>query len=304
MSGSVGRYGTAGTTGSSWWFPPVALGHVAVLRLLAYGFVLLDVLVTTAWVSDHGDVPAVLHRPVLLARLAHLPTPTRTGVDLLRIALLAAACVALAAVLARATRLVRASGVAVFVLYGWWMLVAMSYGKVDHDRLGYLVLLGVLPTVGAAALGEQRRSVHAGWPVRMTQTAVVATYFLAGVEQAALRRVGLGHRGDADAGRHPPGDRSGAVDARDTPRSCAPSNGAYCCWSWLLRSCWSCAETAPAISSWRCRGVPRLHLHGDLDHLPPHLVALTAFLPLERLGRHRKAAAEGSTTVPAALNDE
>ena len=55
----------------------------------------------------------------------------------------------------------------------------MSYGKVDHDRFAFLVLLGVLPTVGAATLGEQRRSLQAGWAVRMTQVAVVATYFLA-----------------------------------------------------------------------------------------------------------------------------
>ena len=299
MSGSAGRYGTAGTTGSSWWFPPIALGRVAVLRLLAYGFVPLDVLVTNAWVSDHGDVPAVLYRPVLLARLAHLPTPTRTGIDLLRIALLAAACVALAAVLARATRLVRASGVAVFVLYGWWMLVAMSYGKVDHDRVGYLVLLGVLPTVGAAALGDQRRSVRAGWAVRMTQIAVVATYFL-----AAWSKVRFGGWDWATGAT-----LTRAVIRRGTDLAqwtlAHPSFLRAFQWGLLL------LELAAPILLLVRRDRTRYLLVAVLVAFHvftymaisiiflPHLVALTAFLPLERLGRHRELAAEGSTTVPA-----
>ena len=171
--------GRARTGRGGWWFPPTALGRVAALRLLAYAFIPVDVLLTTAWVGQHGDVPGVLYRPVMAARLLHLPTPTRNGVDLLKLVLLVAAATAAVAVLTRATTLVRLAGAAVFGLYGWWMLVAMSYGKVDHDRFAFLVLLGVLPTVGAARLGERRRSLQAGWTVRMTEVAVVATYFFA-----------------------------------------------------------------------------------------------------------------------------
>ena len=234
--------GRARTGHGGWWFPPTALGRVAALRLLAYAFIPVDVLVTTAWVGQHGDVPGVLYRPVMAARLLHLPTPTRDGVDLLKLALLVAAATAAVAVLTRATTLVRLAGAAVFGLYGWWMLVAMSYGKVDHDRFAFLVLLGVLPTVGAARLGERRRSLEAGWAVRMTEVAVVATYFFA-VEQAPLRRLELGDGCHAHPGRPAPRDRPGAVDARSPGRPArvpvgpAPARA-------RRRSCSSCAGTA------------------------------------------------------------
>jgi hypothetical protein len=65
-------------------------------------------------------------------------------------------------------------------MYLWWMLIAMSYGKVDHDRFGFLLLLFVLPTVGAARFGDRTPSPAAGWAIRMTQVGAVATYFLAG----------------------------------------------------------------------------------------------------------------------------
>jgi hypothetical protein len=179
VTGATRPGGATPLVSPAWWFSPVALGRVAALRLVAYLFVPVDVLVTTTWVYQHGRVPPALFRPVLVARLVHLPTPTPAGVAALRVALIAAALVAAWAVLAASTRAVRAAGLAVFALYGSWMLVAMSYGKVDHDRFGYLVLLAVLPTVGAARLGERRASADAGWAVRMTQVAVVATYFLA-----------------------------------------------------------------------------------------------------------------------------
>jgi hypothetical protein len=59
------------------------------------------------------------------------------------------------------------------------MVVAMSYGKVDHDRFAYLVALAVLPTVGRARHGDTEPLDAAGWAVRCIQVAVVLTYFLA-----------------------------------------------------------------------------------------------------------------------------
>jgi len=58
------------------------------------------------------------------------------------------------------------------------MVIAMSYGKVDHDRYAYLVLLALLPTIGAARHGERETSEAVGFAVRSTQLAVVLTYFL------------------------------------------------------------------------------------------------------------------------------
>jgi hypothetical protein len=258
----------------------MARGRIAALRLLAYGFIPLDVLVTTGWVGRHGDVGASLYRPLVIARLLHLPIPTPTVVTFVRLALLLATAVALAAAFTRSDRAVRASGVAVGALYLWWMLIAMSYGKVDHDRFGFLLLLAVLPTVGAARLGDRTPSPAAGWAVRVTQVGVVATYFL-----AAWAKV-----------------RIGGWDW---------VNGATLAWAVVRRGTWFSHWMLQA--PWFLRTVQWLMLTGELVspllftvgrrtqiavvvglyvfHLVtfaaisiiflPHLVALASFLPLE-----------------------
>ncbi len=258
---------------------------MAALRLLAYAFVPVDVLVTTTWVGHHGDVPGVLYRPVMVARLLHLPTPTRTGVDLLKLALLVATVTGLVGVLTRATTLVRTAGVAVFALYGWWMLVAMSYGKVDHDRFAFLVLLGVLPTVGAATLGEQRRSLQAGWAVRMTQVAVVATYFLAA--WGKLRFGGWNWATGATLTR--------AVLRRGTDLAqwSLDHPGVLRTFQWLLLLLELAAPLLLVVRRERTRAVivGALIAFHVITYLAisiiflPHVVALTAFLSLERVGR-------------------
>ncbi len=164
---------------AGWWFPPTALGRVAALRVLAYGFVLLDVWLLAGWTFQHQDVAGPLYRPLGLARALHLPEPTAALVAGLRALLIGSALIALVATLTGATRVVRAAGAVTALTYLWWITVAMSYGKVDHDRFAYVVLLAALPTVGAARLGDRVTSAAAGWAMRMTQVAVIATYFLA-----------------------------------------------------------------------------------------------------------------------------
>lgn len=268
---------------TSWWFRPVGAGRIAVLRVIAYAFVPVDVLVTTAWVAHHGDVPGVLYRPVQLARLLHLPTPTPLVVDVLRTVLLAAAVAGLLAAITGATRLVRVAGVVVAAAYLWWMLVAMSYGKVDHDRFAYLVLLAVLPTVGAARLGDRMPSPAAGWAVRMAQVAAVATYFLAA--WAKVRFGGWGWVNGATLSR--------AVIRRGTTFS-----------DWMLQAPWLLRLVqwglvigellSPVLLFVRERWQVRLVLGLVVFHVVtfaalriiflPHLVALAAFLPWERFG--------------------
>ena len=173
---------SAGGRASSWWFAPAPLARVAWFRRLVYPFVFVDVLLTTSWVRAHGHVPSALHRPLALGRLLDLPPPGPVLVPALLAGLLAAAAVA------STGRLPRAAGATVFVLYLWWMLVAFSYGKVDHDRFAYLVALAVLPTVGRASTGDRRLAESAGWALRCVQLAVVATYLLSAA--AKLRYVG------------------------------------------------------------------------------------------------------------------
>ncbi len=169
---------------SRWWFPPVAVGRVAALRLVVYGFIPLDVLWWDRWVRERVAVPGDWYRPLAVGRLLHLPVPTAGLVQALELGLLLGAALALTG---RAPQLF---GAAVFVLYGEWMVVAMSYGKVDHDRFALLVALAVLPTVGRGRLGDPRPDEAAGWAVRCVQVAVVATYFLASM--AKIRFGGWG----------------------------------------------------------------------------------------------------------------
>jgi hypothetical protein len=158
---------------SDFFFRPVPLARVAVFRVIAYLFIPIDVFLTTAWVRAHADVPTEWYQPLFIARLLHLPTPTQTLVVVVQWALVLAA---LAAASGRAPRLL---GSAVFLLYAEWMVIAMSYGKVDHDRIAYLVALAVLPTIGRARFRDRRLSEAAGWAMAAVFVAVMLTYFLA-----------------------------------------------------------------------------------------------------------------------------
>lgn len=166
-----------------WLTEPVPLGRLAAFRTLVYLFVIADLLHFSSWVRSHADVPGELYRPLLVGRLLPLPTPGPELVYGVFGALLVTAAVAATG------RLPRLAGGAVALLYLQWMVIAMSYGKVDHDRFALLVALAVLPTVGRARHGDPTRSEAAGWALRATQLAVIATYFLA--SWAKLRYGGL-----------------------------------------------------------------------------------------------------------------
>lgn len=157
----------------AWLTEPVPRGRIAAFRTLVYLFVAADLVVFTPWVRHHASTPGDLYRPLLVGRLLHLPTPTPLLVHGIFWLLLA---VSLAASTGRAPRVL---GWTVFALYFEWMVIAMSYGKVDHDRAGLLVALAALPTVGRARHGDPTRSEAGGWALRVTQIAVVCTYFLA-----------------------------------------------------------------------------------------------------------------------------
>ncbi|MBV9592346.1 MAG: MFS transporter permease [Actinobacteria bacterium] len=164
--------GTAARSVSSWWFPPTPISRIAIFRVLVYLYIPIDMFITGSWVRSHARLGPTLYQPLLIARLFHLPAPTTAYVTVLQFVVAAAAIVALSG---RAPRMV---GWLVPFLYLAWMLVAMSYGKVDHDRFAFLVALFVLPTVGAAGARDTCSSLRAGWALRCVQVSVVATYFL------------------------------------------------------------------------------------------------------------------------------
>ena len=163
----------SGASHRSWLFEPVPLARIHWLRILVYGFIPIDILLNQSWIRGHTRTGRDLYHPLLISRMLHLPTPTYTSATVLAIAL------TICAVLAATGWRPRVTGTTVAVFYLAWMLIAMSYGKVDHDRLAFLVALAVLPSVPATGRRDQRRSAAAGWALRCIQVAVVLTYFYA-----------------------------------------------------------------------------------------------------------------------------
>ena len=163
---------------TAWLFRPVPRARVAWLRMLLYAFIWADVLALRPWVRLHGDVPGILYKPLAIGNLFNLPTPTPTFTTTVMLLLLATSAVCATG------RLPRALGTLVAFLYLEWMVIAVSYGKVDHDRFGFLVALFVLPTVGAASFDDREPDERAGWAVRCIQLGAVATYFLAVIAKA------------------------------------------------------------------------------------------------------------------------
>lgn len=261
-------------------FAPVPVARIAWLRTLLYLFVPLDVLVTTPWVATHDTAPASLYAPLLVGRLLQHPAPTPTLVQALQVLLL------VTAVVAATGRAPRVLGTAVFLLYAEWMLVAMSYGKVDHDRFAYLVALAVLPTVGAARHRDRTPSEAAGYAVRCVQMAVVATYVLS---VAAKHRFGGGLPNWLDS----------AVFVRAVLRRGTPLGDVLLDVPGLLQLAQyglvAMEVAAPVLLVLTGRRLYSALVAYTLFHLStwaaiaivflPHLACFAAFLPLERLAQ-------------------
>lgn len=158
---------------SAWLTPALPRNRLAVLRVIAYGFALLYVFWLNPLPVHHAALPSELYQPLQIARLVPIvPRATPTVVLVCRLALVAGVVTALAG------RLPRASGTVVALAYGHWLFMASSYGKVDHDQLGFLLLLFALPTAGRLSLRDATLDEKAGWVLRLTQLGAVATYFL------------------------------------------------------------------------------------------------------------------------------
>ena len=261
---------------SDWLVAPVPRGRVAAFRTLAYLFVPVDLLLLTPWVRLHATVPGELYRPLLLGRLLPLPVPTDALVDGLFVALLATS------VAAATGRAPRALGWAVALLYGEWMVIAMSYGKVDHDRFGYLVALFALATAGPARHGDPTPTERGGWALRVTQIAAIATYFLAALTK--YRYGGLDWLNSSTL--------TWAVVRRGTSFGdwMMGLPGVLVAMQWFIYTFEFCSPAVFLLTErWRRRVVALLYaFHVGVYAAVkiaffPHLVALAAFLPLEQV---------------------
>jgi hypothetical protein len=168
-----GAAGAAARAILGWFAPVVPQSRVALLRTICYLFVIVDVHLIVR------DPPALsahpeLYQPLFVERLFRLPPPSTQLATILYVVLLVGSLVA------AANRLPRLAGFTVAAAFTWWTAIGMSYGKVDHDHLAFVVALWVLPTVGVIA-GRWRSTqlaAHAGWALKCIQIAVIATYFL------------------------------------------------------------------------------------------------------------------------------
>jgi hypothetical protein len=175
---------------AGWLTPALPRNRLALLRLVAYAFAVLYVFRLNLLPVHHAALPADLYQPLQVARLVPIvPRATPTVVLLCRVALLAGV---VTAVLGRLPRL---SGTVVALAYAHWLFMASSYGKVDHDQVGFLLLLFALPTAGRLSLRDGTLDERAGWVLRMTQLGAVATYFL-----SALAKLRFGGPGWVNSG--------------------------------------------------------------------------------------------------------
>jgi hypothetical protein len=165
------------------------------------------------------------------------------------------------------------------------MVVAMSYGKVDHDRFAVLVRLAVRPTAGRARFRDREATEAAGWALRLVFLAVVATYTL-----SAVAKTRFGGWDWVD----------GATLTRAVVRRPTPFSEPLLDHTWVLHVFQYVLVlvelfVAPLmLVRWRREAVTWLLAVGFLGfHLMtfamvsiiflPHCVALLALLPLERL---------------------
>jgi hypothetical protein len=152
-----------------WWTTPVPLARVAIFRTVVYLFLLYDIFVLVNDVVPHGYA-AELYHPLFIGRVLPLPEPSPLLVHTLQVVIV------LGAMIAATGRLPRLAGWVVAVCYLEWLIIGMSFGKVDHDHLALLVALWVLPTVGRARFGDETPSEAGGWAFRCIQVATIATY--------------------------------------------------------------------------------------------------------------------------------
>jgi hypothetical protein len=288
---------------ATWAEPAIPASRLARLGLLAYLFVPLDILLGNRWIALHGEVPGDLYQPVMFARVFHLPTPTVFWVNLIQFITVGSALLSAVILMSSTrfsyplsrigTRVVRAIAA---VGYLWWMFVAMSYGKVDHDRIGFLVLLGVLAASNELDIRDHTPDTRTGWLIRLVQIAVVATYFLAAF--AKVRFGGWGWLNGATLTR--------AVIRRGTYWSnwLIDQPGILRIAQWILLWGELLSPAIFVIRKQRTMVIAVACLFGF--HLMtfaalrivflPHCVALCAFLPLERLRLRRRASQAVATT--------
>ena len=151
--------------------PALPASRITALRTIVYAFVIVDVFLIANDVPSHAG-NADYYKPLLLARILHLPAVT-TPIAYTLLAVIVVSC--LVGVWGRFPRV---TGTVIAVAFTIWMLYSQGYGYVSHDHLALMIAVWLLPTVPSRGWHDDTPSEAAGWVLRCIQLAVVATYFL------------------------------------------------------------------------------------------------------------------------------
>lgn len=256
------------------WFAPVPGERLAVFSRIVHLTVLYTVFVTDRWAADHAWAPRAFWQPVALARWLSIPAPEPSTMSALQIVLAVSAVAAIAGFGPR--RMVNA---VVAGAYGWWLVWAFSFSKVDHDRLTIVVALAVLVIVPGTTRGPDPL---ARWALRTVQIVFVLAYPLSAL--AKIERSGLAWM-------------SSAVFARAIVRRGSSLGdwfvtrpGLLQVGQWMFIT-FEVVAVAALVRRARLRtavlaGIVALHAFTYLTigiSFLPHTICIAAFLPLERL---------------------
>ena len=264
------------------WFAPVLPdARVAVLRTVVYLFVLVDIHLFVADPIPLSRQPD-LYAPLMVERLFLLPPPTPLITTTLYVVLVVGSLVA------AANRLPRLAGVVVAAAFTWWTAIGMSYGKVDHDHLAFVVALWLLPTRRGrpGPLAEPTSSAAGGLGAQVRADRGDRDLLPLGADQDPQRRLEPDRRGRTASSS--PGRSSGGRTGWAS--SCCPFPDLLRGMQWFA----FLAELTSLVVLW-LRGRALLaaalfwlgfHVFTAAIlyiHFAPTLVCWLAFAPLERL---------------------
>lgn len=161
-----------------WWFPHVAVARLAWLRTFLYLFVILDIHLFVDDVLPKGHTPQLYH-PLMIGRVLHLPPPSVPLTWTLW------AVIVIGSLVLAGGRFPRAFGYLVAAAFTWWVVIGMSFGKVDHDHLALVIAVWVMPSGGRARWTDVGASERVGWAVRWMQIGTISTYSLSWLTKTA-----------------------------------------------------------------------------------------------------------------------
>jgi uncharacterized membrane protein YphA (DoxX/SURF4 family) len=199
----------------AFWFRPVPVRRLAVLRILVAAYVVQDLLLAR-WMLRYATVSEEFYEPIHVIRLLSLPRLGPEELLALYIVLVGAALCALVGWATRPALIVAAP------LYIYWYATFYSYGEVSNSRTAVavaLIVLAIAPAGRAYSLNSvlaRRRGKPltaeddevAGWAFQVLTVLLVYMYLFAGLTKLRITGFdwwysGAFERGIADEGTAP-----------------------------------------------------------------------------------------------------